>query len=181
MKVLIYDHQIETQQDDVYYVSCNYWDKEKANNQNYTYANSLSFNSDHFSKAVYDLSQFSDNKFNGKTIKEMISFEGISLWWFYEIAMRLNYIQYLRYIDQFECFFNKTGFSSVLCDINDSIMLSAAKDFCAERNMLVEVVAKKSRLISSIKTYEEYIHTGLNFFTDLVISRIYNNMKKNHR
>ncbi|MFZ2471535.1 MAG: CDP-glycerol glycerophosphotransferase family protein [Methanothrix sp.] len=178
MKVLIYDHQIETQRDDIYYVSCNYWDKEKSNNQNYTYANSLSFNSDHFSKAVYDLSQFSDNRFNGKTIKEMISFEGISLWWFYEIAMRLNYIQYLRYIDQFQSFFNKKEFSSVLYDINDSILLSAVKDFCSGRYKLIEVASKKSRSISSIKTYGEYIHTGLNFFADMVISRIYNTDKK---
>jgi glycosyltransferase involved in cell wall biosynthesis len=178
MKVLIYDHQIETQKDDIYYVSCNYWDKEKSNNQNYTYANDLSSSSNHFSKAVDDLSSFSDNKFNGKTIKEMISFEGISLWWFYEIAMRLNYIQYLRYIDQFESLFHKTDFSSVICDINDSILLSAVKDFCSERDLLIEFTGKKSRSRLPMKNLSEYINAGLTFLTDLTISRLYSTKKK---
>jgi glycosyltransferase involved in cell wall biosynthesis len=177
MKVFIYDHQTEMPQDSYYYVSCNYWDKEKSETQNYAYANSFLPGSDYFSQATDDLSEFSDYTLHGKTIKELISFEGISLWWFYEIAMRLNYMRYLQYHDMFDGLFKKTAASSILYDINDLILLAAVKDLCLERGITVEVNTKKRFSLSSLKCYEEYIHAGLNFLIDLIISRIYNTKK----
>jgi hypothetical protein len=177
MKVFIYDHQTEKQHDSYYYVSCNYWDTKKSENQNYVYANSFSVSSDYFSKATDDLSKFSDYTFHGKTIKEIISLEGISLWWFYEIAMRMNYIQYLRYHDMFDSVFNKKKVSSILCDINDLILLSAVTDLCLERGIPVEVITKKRLSLSSVRCYGKSIHAGLNFLVDIIISRTYNTKK----
>ena len=177
MKVFIYDHRTEMPQDSYYYVSCNYWDEENSESQNYAYANSFLPGCDYFSRATDDLSEFSDYALHGNTIKELISFEGISLWWFYEIAMRLDYIRYLQYHDMFDSFFKRTAASSILCDINDFILLAAVKAICLERGITVEANSDKRFSLSSLKCYEEYIHAGLNFLTDLIISRIYDTKK----
>jgi glycosyltransferase involved in cell wall biosynthesis len=180
MNILIYDHPIERQEEGYIFISFNYCDKKRYGNKNYVCADEHLVGSDRFLDATDYLSKFSDYRINGETIKELISFEGVSLWWFYETAIRLNYIKYLRHIDRLNSQLYKKDVASILCDINDFILLSALKDFCQERGIIFQDADNKSISSLSIKRYAEYIRVGFTFLADLVISRAYNTRKSDH-
>ncbi|HUI39836.1 MAG TPA: hypothetical protein VLY86_02825, partial [Methanothrix sp.] len=169
MKVFIYDHEISnasnskslnagsprsnssclSQPNIDYYISINYKDETESKGEDHIHINDLSKNLDLlqlFENARDDLIEISNSTFRDRSVKKIISFNDISLWWFYEIAIRISYFEYLRSREMLKIFFDKTKISSVVGDINDSILLSALRDCCAERGIPLEVIApRKSR------------------------------------
>lgn len=178
MNVFIYDHPIEKPKEYDLYISFNHRDMGLSGNKNYIYADEHPVVSDKFLKAIDDLSKFSNYEMNGESIKEIISFDGISLWWFYEIAMRMNYIKYLRHFDRLDSLFDNKEIATAYVDINDFILASAVKNLCQEKGIRVQDAERKSISSVSIGRYSEYFRVGLTFLADLVISRAYNTGKK---
>jgi hypothetical protein len=175
MRALFYDHELSdpANANADYYISSNYCDDVRRDDENYSYIKESSEITEFFMQATEDLSDFSNERFSERTIKEIISFQGISLWWFYEIAIRIKYIQYLKYRQMLNAFLDKTSISSMICCINDSILLSAAKECCAERKIPLEVMPGRESRFNRVKLYSKYAEHVLGFFLDLIISRFY--------
>jgi CDP-glycerol glycerophosphotransferase (TagB/SpsB family) len=106
---------------------------------NYLCINDSSVEAELFSKATEDLFQFSEIKHNGNTIKELISFEGISLWWFYETNIRKSYKEYLksRYIAERVLNYLDINDSTqeIITDINSQITLNILRDELVKFNI----------------------------------------------
>jgi len=173
MKIFIYDHDTKKPEDTDYFASFNYLDEECSTRSNYVYINSYDLASNYFEEATDYLSSFSDRIHNDQTIKEIISFNGISLWWFYEISLRMNLFQYLKYKGMLVNLFNGTNISLAVCDISDPILLSAIRELCREKRIEIQYNVQKTVWYSTIKNYQENINAGLTFLMDLIISKLY--------
>jgi hypothetical protein len=171
MKAIIYDHNISELPTVDYYISINYLDKLRLDNENYIYVNKYLDNQDLSYIALHKVYNFSNIKFDDKTVKEIISFDGISLWWFYEPAIRLNYIAYLKYRNMLDNLLGDIDITQIKCNIQDPIIVWAIHNYCAEKNLQFEKVVHKN---SSINKYLRYIYFGFEYLMDLLISKIYN-------
>lgn len=173
MNIFIYDHDTKKPEDADYFASFNYLDEECSTRSNYTYINSYDSASNYFEEATDYLSSFSDRIHNDRTIKEILSVDGISLWWFYEISLRMNLFQYIKYKGMMVNLFNNMKISWAVCDISDPILLSAIRDFFREKRIEIKYNVQKAEWYSTIKHYQEYMNAGLTFLIDLIISRLY--------
>ena len=172
MRAIIYDHNISELPTADYYISINYLDTSKLNNKNYVYLNNYIDNTNFFNIATHEIYNFSNKKFDGKTIKKIISFDGISLWWFYEPSIRSNYIAYLKYQNMLDNLLGDIDITQIKCDIQDPIILWAIlHNYCGEKNLQFEKVIHKN---SSINKYLRYIHFGFKYLVEILISKIYN-------
>lgn len=173
MNIFVYDHDTKKPDDADYFASFNYLDEECSTWSNYIYINSCDLASNYFEEATDYLSSFSDRIHNNRTIKEILSIDGISLWWFYEISLRMNLFQYIKYKCMMVNLFNNEEISLAICDISDPVLLSAIKDFCREKRREIKFKVKKEEWHSIKNQYQEYMNAGLTFLTDLIISRLY--------
>ena len=171
MQAIIYDHNISELPTADNYISINYLDKSRLNNKNYIYLNKYIDNTNSFDIATHEIYNFSNKKFNGKTIKEIISFDGISLWWFYEPSIRLNYVAYLKYQNMLDNLLDDIDITQIKCDIQNPIILWTIHNYCAEKDLQFEKVIHKN---SSINKYLRYIYSDLKHLVDILISKIYN-------
>ena len=174
MKIFIYDHDTKKPEDTDYFASFNYLDEECSTRSNYVYINSYDSAANYFEEATDYLSSFSDRIHNDRTIKEIISFDGISLWWFYEIPLRMKLFQYVKYKCMMVNLFNEIKISLAVCDISDPILLSVIRDLCREKRIEIQYSVQKAVWYSTIKHYREYMDAGLTFIMDLIISKLYN-------
>ena len=179
MRALIYDHELSDHPDLEYYVSINYLDKNFCgitvrDSRKYISLNEFSGTREIFLQATRDLCNFSNKIGNNMSVKELISFQDISLWWFYEIPLRINYTNYLKYKEKLNDLFADNDIIYVLYNVSDSILSNAIVDCCAERGIAHEEQPSKKRWLSPIEPYFEYMRYGLNFVSDLIISRFYN-------
>lgn len=127
-----------------------------------------------FKRATEDLARFSNSTFHGNTIKKIISFNSTSLWWFYEISIRISYFEYLRYKKMLSILSEKSDISSAVCDIWDPILLSAVNDYCTEQNIPLKVMPPKKSRLKWVKQYFGYGRYGVNYFLDFLLSQMYN-------
>jgi|WetSurMetagenome_2_1015567.scaffolds.fasta_scaffold04241_3 hypothetical protein len=173
MNVFIYDHDTKKPEDANYFASFNYLDEECYKWSNYIYINSCDLASNYFEEATDYLSSFSGRIHNNRTIKEILSIDGLSLWWFYEISLRMNLFQYIKYKGMMANLFNNIKISLAVCDISDPVLLSAIRDFCREKRIEIKYKVKKAEWHSIKNRYQEYMNAGLTFLIDLIISRLY--------
>ena len=178
MRALVYDHKISDRPNLECYVSINYRDEDyreekRTEGRKYISLNEFIGETDVFLQATRDLCDFSNKIGCNKTVKELISFQDISLWWFYEIALRINYVQYLKYREKIMDLFEKNNINYILCSITDPILLDAITDCCIERGIAYEVLPSQKRRLRLIEKYFEYARYGLNFVSDLIVSRFY--------
>ena len=145
MRIFFYDHKVNEMPEADHYISIDYFDDIRCkDNDSPLYDNNYSFigtknpEKDFFDMATSDLASFSNIKFEGKTVKEIISVDGQSLWWLYEAGLRQSYAQYLKNKHIIKTALDRLEIMEAVVNIGNPIILEALEDYLSGRSINIK-------------------------------------------
>lgn len=145
MRIFFYDHKVNEMPEVDHYISIDYFDDIRCkDNDSPLYDNNYSFigaqnpEKDFFDMATSDLASFSNTKFGGKTVKEIISVDGESLWWLYEAGLRQSYAQYLKHKHIIKTALDRLEIMEAIANIGNPIILDALEDYLRSRSICIK-------------------------------------------
>jgi hypothetical protein len=162
MRIFFYDHNVNEMPDADRYISIDYLDDARYNHKNHiltdancSFIDAQNPEKDFFDMATSDLADFSNIKFEGKTVKEIISVDGLSLWWLYEAGLRQSYAQYLKHKHMIKIALDQLEMKEAIANIRNPVILVALEDYLRTRSICIKRDMREQRgLGTTIRSYE---------------------------